>query len=428
LDTVDSIVNKDLIDFEYTGVSIPKKDLESEAKQINLPSNSTSEEILLAKKCIQYTTDKAKVVVEFYKTEAEVLLAWQRLITTEDPDLLIGYNIMQFDYKFLYDRAKQLGILSQFTQLSRHHGHEGELKKQEMSSAGMGENILYYIDIPGRVSIDLYKVAQRMFQLENYKLDFICGKFLNKSKVDIEPKEIFIKQRGNSYDRTLVAQYCIIDCILCIRLLDKLDIIINNVGMSQVCSVPFSYLFLRGQGIKLLSLMAKKCREGGFLLPYIEPEENPDGYEGAIVLDPIKDIHYDAISVADFNSLYPSCMISENLSHEMFIGSIQVKLDESTDFRGKPITNSLYEANLLAGKYEGWDYLDITYDIKKIVVNPNPRRGQKKKKEITIGRNICRFVQPPNGVKGVVPQILQKKFEINILRVHLNTTSMKVYS
>lgn len=416
LDTVDNIYNKDLIDFEYAGVSIPKKELDSELKTFNLPVGTSATELLEAKKQKQYTTDKATVIVEYYKTEEEVLLAWQRLITENDPDLLIGYNILQFDYKFLYDRAKQLGITSQFTQLSRHHGHEGALEEQNLSSAGMGENILYYIDIPGRISIDLYKVAQRMFQLENYKLDFICGKYLNKSKVDIEPKEIFIKQRGSSHDRMLVAQYCIIDCILCIRLLDKLDIIINNVGMSQVCSVPFSYLFLRGQGIKLLSLMAKKCREGGFLLPYVEPEENPEGYEGAIVLDPIKDIHYDVVSVADFNSLYPSCMISENLSHEMFIGSIQVKLDESTDFRGKPITTPgtlafKYESDLLAGKYDGWDYLDIVYDIKKTIVNQNPRKGEKKKKEIITGRNICRFVQPPNNVKGVVPTILAELIE-----------------
>ena len=40
----------------------------------------------------------------------------------------------------------------------------------------------------------------------------------------------------------------------------------NNVGMGNVCCIPFSYLFLRGQGIKIFSLVAKQCREEGFLI------------------------------------------------------------------------------------------------------------------------------------------------------------------
>ena len=31
----------------------------------------------------------------------------------------------------------------------------------------------------------------------------------------------------------------------------KLEVIANNIGMGNVCLVPFSYLFMRGQGIKI---------------------------------------------------------------------------------------------------------------------------------------------------------------------------------
>ena len=36
--------------------------------------------------------------------------------------------------------------------------------------------------------------------------------------------------------------------------------------MSNVCSVPLSYIFLRGQGVKIFSLVAKQCRLEGFLI------------------------------------------------------------------------------------------------------------------------------------------------------------------
>jgi len=48
--------------------------------------------------------------------------------------------------------------------------------------------------------------------------------------------------------------------------------------------------------------------------------DTDESYEGAIVLNAMSCIYYDAIAVSDFNSLYPSCMISENLSHDSFVG------------------------------------------------------------------------------------------------------------
>ena len=105
-------------------------------------------------------------------------------------------------------------------------------------------------------------------------------------------------------------------------LFDKLDIYITNCGMAQVCSVLFSYLFLRGQGIKLLSFVSKQCAKYGFLINVLDKIDldEIEKYEGAIVLKPYKDIYFEPIAVADFNSLYPSCMISHNLSHDPYIG------------------------------------------------------------------------------------------------------------
>ena len=37
--------------------------------------------------------------------------------------------------------------------------------------------------------------------------------------------------------------------------------------MSNVCFVPLSFIFLRGQGIKTTSLVAEKCRKLKYLLP-----------------------------------------------------------------------------------------------------------------------------------------------------------------
>jgi DNA polymerase delta subunit 1 len=52
--------------------------------------------------------DDELVIVESYPTEKEVLLAWTKHIQKIDPDVIIGYNIFGFDWKYLYDRAEMM--------------------------------------------------------------------------------------------------------------------------------------------------------------------------------------------------------------------------------------------------------------------------------------------------------------------------------
>ena len=134
-----------------------------------------------------------------------------------------------------------------------------------------------------------------------------------ENKDDISVQQIFACMKGSSLDRAEVAKYCVQDCALVGRLYDKLDILTNNMAMANVCCVPLSYLFLRGQGVKVLSLVTKQTRKDGYLLPVIkkkivdddgeEEEGEREGYEGALVLDPEADIHYEPVAVSDFNSL-----------------------------------------------------------------------------------------------------------------------------
>ena len=101
--------------------------------------------------------------------------------------------------------------------------------------------------------------------------------------------------------------------------MNKLSILPNNIGMANVCSVPLSYIFQRGQGIKVLSLIAKKCASCNYLLPNLY-KKHVGGYEGAIVLKPKPGVYLDdPVSVLDYTSLYPSSMISDNLSHDTIV-------------------------------------------------------------------------------------------------------------
>jgi DNA polymerase elongation subunit (family B) len=145
-----------------------------------------------------------------------------------------------------------------------------------------------------------------------------------QAKDDIDVKSIFKSYKGTPSDRAIVAKYCIKDCKLVNLLMDKLNIVTNNIEMSNVCYVPMSFLFTRGQTIKLFSLVLKEFRENGYLFPVLKkPEEKTPSYEGAIVFEPEPTVEYEALAVNDYASLYPSSIIEMNMSPET-----KVKLDK----------------------------------------------------------------------------------------------------
>jgi len=204
--------------------------------------------------------------------------------------------------------------------------------------------------------------------------------FLGDRKNDLKPNEIFEKFKGTSADRCEIAKYCIQDCALVNRLFHKLKVLENNVGMGNVCSVPLSYLFMRGQGVKIFSLVAKFCRSLRMLIPVLrsfneETIDNEVGYEGAIVLPPKVGIYLeDPITVFDFASLYPSSMIERDLSHDRIL------------------LNPEKYGNLADS---GVTYVTVTYDEYTGI-------GDKK---VVSGKKEVVFAQLPDNKKGVIPSI-----------------------
>lgn len=432
-------------------------------------------------------------IVESFTSERALLLRFAEVVREVDPDVLTGYNIFGFDWKFLWQRAEELqcahrfGRMGRLREVPRGPVASAQLQVKELSSSALGDNFLHYLPMTGRVQLDLYKYVQAEYKLADYKLDTVSatfmrgtvkaiaiedgrggnlvrlrvdqcdkvqvGKFLQiavddgivqdmwssgtkyrvvdvdraakeivmegrdllnvplvapykikycEVKDDLHPEDIFKLQKGSDADRCTIARYCLQDCELCNRIFDKLEVLANSVGMANVCIVPMSYLFFRGQGIKIFSLVAKTCAKEKFLIPPSEadlrdpdapdaPEEEKEGYEGAIVLKAHSDIHYEPVSVNDFSSLYPSCMISHNLSHDSIV------LDPAYD-------------NL-----PGVEYREVEYDNYVYRVKPNTKQTIKVLNENEPKKRV-RYVQPQKDAsgeileetRGVMPRILQR--------------------
>lgn len=224
------------------------------------------------------------------------------------------------------------------------------------------------------------------------------------AKDDVTPQDIFRMTNEGPDERYLIAKYCIQDCNLVHYLMNKIDVITGFIEMSGLCSVPMDYLVMRGQGIKLTSYIAKKCRENGTLMPDLDKSRSDDGYEGAIVLPPKRDLYLDdPVACVDYSSLYPSSMISENISPDSKVWTKEFNLEglmiETTgerDVTGKYIYDNL----------DGYKYIDITYDTYKWCRKNNNATSAMEK--VRVGHKICRYAQFPNGELGILPAILKE--------------------
>ncbi|RMX48133.1 hypothetical protein pdam_00014691, partial [Pocillopora damicornis] len=248
-----------------------------------------------------------------YKREQDMLQAWSDFVKKVDPDIITGYNVVNFDLPYLLNRAAALKVQS-FSFLGRVRDEKSTISNTVFQSRAYGKRENKVINISGRVQFDLLHALLRDYKLRSYTLNYVSFYFLQEQKEDVQHNIITDLQNGNDQTRRRLAIYCMKDAILPLRLLEKLMCLINYMEMARVTGVPLSYLLSRGQQIKVVSQLLRKSKEQDLLLPAHKAEAG-DEYTGATVIEPSKGYYDIPIATLDFSSLYPSIMMAHNLCY-----------------------------------------------------------------------------------------------------------------
>jgi DNA polymerase delta subunit 1 len=259
--------------------------------------------------------------IKSYETEREMLMAFKGYLMEKDIDIITGWNIFGFDLEYIMKRAVMTKCDQTFYEMSKMKNHSCELVYKKLSSSALGDNVLKILPMPGRFIFDLFHEVKKGYKLDSYKLDNVSKLYLGDNKIDMPPKEMFARYvEEDPVKLREVAEYCIKDTLLPHRLLSKLSILVNLLEMAKATWVPLCYLVERGQQIKVFSLLTKKAREMGFMVPTISwGQYSADGYEGATVLDAQKGAYYTPITALDFEGLYPSIMMAHNLCYSSMV-------------------------------------------------------------------------------------------------------------
>ncbi|KAI9178746.1 DNA-directed DNA polymerase delta [Blastocladiella emersonii ATCC 22665] len=259
--------------------------------------------------------------VRSFQSEADLLQAWSDFVVACDPDIVTGYNILNFDFTYLLDRADTLRV-ARFPFMGRIAQVKTEAKDSRFSSRAFGTRDSKQVSLDGRVVLDLLQLMQREHKLRSYSLNAVSAHFLGEQKEDVHHSIITELQNGNADTRRRLAVYCLKDAYLPQRLLDKLMCVINYSEMARVTGVPFNYLLTRGQQIKVISQLYRKAKSHDLVIPALRVGESAavdETYEGATVIEPERGFYDVPIATLDFASLYPSIMMAHNLCYTTLV-------------------------------------------------------------------------------------------------------------
>lgn len=273
--------------------------------------------------CLDTTSLIVNTQILEFKEENKMLMAWKEFVQKVDPDVIIGYNIANFDFPYLLDRAKHLKC-TEFPYWTRLTSMKTEAKEANFSSKQMGNRETKATNTNGRIQLDLLQLVQRDHHLRSYTLNSVSYEFLGEQKEDVHHTMITELFNGTPDSRRRLAVYCLKDAYLPQRLMDKLMCLVNYTEMARVTGVPFNFLLSRGQQVKFISQLFRKALEQQLVIPNSKPQDEQD-YEGATVIEPKRGYYGVPIATLDFASLYPSIIQAHNLCYTTLLNKSSVE-------------------------------------------------------------------------------------------------------
>eukprot|EP00002_Diphylleia_rotans_P033158 TRINITY_DN7021_c0_g1_i1.p1 TRINITY_DN7021_c0_g1~~TRINITY_DN7021_c0_g1_i1.p1 ORF type:complete len:1103 (-),score=239.27 TRINITY_DN7021_c0_g1_i1:90-3398(-) len=283
-----------------------------------------------------------------FEKEDSLLEAWRHFIVKADPDIITGYNIVNFDLPYLMNRASALKV-KRFPFLGRVKSTRSIMKNTTFSSKAYGTRESKAINIDGRVQFDMIQVIQREHKLSSYSLNAVSSHFLGEQKEDVHHSIIADLYNGDAHTRKRLATYCLKDAYLPQRLMDKLMALINSIEMARVTGVPMSYLLTRGQQIKVVSQLYRQCLNEEIIIPTVRAKGSDEKYEGATVIEPKRGYYETPIATLDFASLYPSIMMAHNLCYTTLLSPSDRDKMNPDDYVKTPCGDTFVKSNVRKG-------------------------------------------------------------------------------
>ena len=224
--------------------------------------------------------------------EIDLLHKLQHFIAQTDPDLIIGWNVIEFDFSVLNSRAETLGIELRL-------GRNNEKIKLRVGHYTR-------LTIPGRVVIDgIDTLKNATYHYDSFSLSNVAAKELGEKKFISSSDQLAEIERQFNDDKLSLAKYNRQDCVLVLRIFNKLNLLDFAVVRSQLTGLELHRM--GGSVASFVNLYLPLLHRSGYVAPNLGEHglsfDSPGGYVMSS-----KPGLYKNVVVLDFKSLYPSIM------------------------------------------------------------------------------------------------------------------------
>ncbi|MET0617651.1 MAG: DNA polymerase II [Luteibacter sp.] len=232
--------------------------------------------------------------LSYFDDRAQIIVALNNWFRHHDPDVILGWNLIQFDLKLLQACADRCGLVLTL-------GRGGT--PIDWREHRRRDNYVF-ASIPGRIPVDgIEALRSGSWSFASFSLEAVAQELLGEGKDIDDPYSRMAEiERRFHEEKVALARYNLHDCELVTRIfartrlldfmLERANVTGLQVDRSGGSIAAFTYLYL-----------PRMHREG-----YVAPRGGmPTGesYPGGFVMESRPGI-YDSILVLDYKSLYPS--------------------------------------------------------------------------------------------------------------------------
>lgn len=230
--------------------------------------------------------------IDWCYDEINLLTKLQQYIINNDPDVIVGWNVIDFDFSLLQERAEALGLTL---------------------SIGRDNQPLYInkghytrLTLPGRCVIDgIDTLKNATYRFDSFSLANVAERVLNESKLIKADNRLSEIVRQFNEDKLALAAYNRQDCILVNQIFEKLKLFEFAIVRTQITGLELERM--GGSVAAFTNLYLPLLHRSGYVAPNLGDHglsfESPGGY----VMESTPGL-FKNVLVLDFKSLYPSIM------------------------------------------------------------------------------------------------------------------------